>query len=152
MEQKVPKDLKSYLANRKNKINLVNFVFDFWTRIFQTKLKQDQLVIFANLDGTFNQVSKNQSSFLNCICDHEEADTKMLVVAKYLIDQHQIQDLVIVSPDTDVAVISCYQYATNLMALEHLWLKTGTGDKRRYVAIQLLNFFQPSMQLQVVIL
>ena len=46
--------------------------------------------------------------------------------------------IIIVSPDSDVAVISLYQYVTNLAFLHAIWFKTGTGDDERYIPIHLL--------------
>ena len=46
--------------------------------------------------------------------------------------------VIIVSPDSDVAVISLYQSVTNLTFLDALWFKTGTGDDQRYIPIHVL--------------
>ena len=49
-----------------------------------------------------------------------------------------ISRVIIVSPDSDVAVISLYQSVTNLTFLDALWFKTGTGDDQRYIPIHVL--------------
>ena len=78
--------------------------------------------------------------------DHEEADTKMFVLAKHIVDEHQIQLLILNSPDTNVFVVACYQFTSSLITLDKLWLKTGTRDKKRYVAIhETANNFGGSM-------
>ena len=46
--------------------------------------------------------------------------------------------VIIVSPDSDVAVISLYQSVTNLTFLDAVWFKTGTGDDQRYIPINAL--------------
>ena len=46
--------------------------------------------------------------------------------------------VIIVSPDSDVAVISLYQSVTNLTFLDALCFKTGTGDDQRYIPIHVL--------------
>ena len=46
--------------------------------------------------------------------------------------------VIIVSPDSDVAVISLYQSVTNLTFLDALWFKTGTGDDQKYIPIHVL--------------
>ena len=44
--------------------------------------------------------------------------------------------MIISSPDTDVAVISCYHYFTTFQtSLNELWFKTGTGNKLFYLSI-----------------
>ena len=54
---------------------------------------------------------------------------------KYMMDVYNVQRIIIASPDTDVAVISCYQFVDSLLLLRELWLKTGLGTKRRNIAI-----------------
>ena len=75
----------------------------------------------------------------------------MLVVAKHMIDGHQIQQLIIASRDTDEISIALYQFTFDLATLNKLWLKTGTGEKKRYDIMrktvdrhgrQCLKFFQ----------
>ena len=46
--------------------------------------------------------------------------------------------VIIVSPDSDVAVTSLYQSVTNLTFLDAVWFKTGTGDDQRYIPINVL--------------
>ena len=41
------------------------------------------------------------------------------------------------SPDTDVAVICCYQLVTNLASLRELWFQTGVGKNKRYIPIHI---------------
>ena len=53
----------------------------------------------------------------NIVSDHEEADSKMFMYAKYHAD-HGPKCIIIASPDTDVAVLCCHQ----------LWLRTGSGS------------------------
>ena len=45
--------------------------------------------------------------------------------------------IAIESPDTDVAVICCYQLATNLASLSELWFQTGVGKNKRYIPIHI---------------
>ena len=46
--------------------------------------------------------------------------------------------VIIVSPDSDVAVISLYQSVTILTFLDALCFKTGTGDDHKYIPIHAL--------------
>ena len=52
----------------------------------------------------------------------------MLAYINFLCDNICLDMVIIVSPDTDVAVISLYQSVTNLIFLDAIWLKVGTGD------------------------
>ena len=67
--------------------------------------------------------------------NHEEADTKMFVLAKHIVNEHQIQHSIINSPGTGRFMVACCQFTSSLITIDKLWLKTGTGDKMRYVAI-----------------
>ena len=75
----------------------------------------------------------------------------MLVVAKHMIDGHQIQQLIITSRDTDEISLTLYQFTSDLATLNKLLLTTGTGEKKRYDVMckivdrhgrQCLKFFQ----------
>ena len=44
-----------------------------------------------------------------------------------MMDVYNVQRIIIASPDTDVAVIDCYQFVDSLLLLRELWLKTGLG-------------------------
>ena len=50
------------------------------------------------------------------------------------------------SPDTDVFLVACYQFTSRLATLDNLWIKPGTGDKKKYFAIHKVgNHFGSSM-------
>ena len=136
--QKLPKDLQNYLSNPKNKVNLVTFLFDLWALHFPSKLKENQVLYLANLDGSITEItsssSSSSSSKLSWESDHEEADSKMFVLCKYLADEYELDRVIITSPDTDVAVIACYHFVESL-SLDEFWMKTGTGSKSRYIPI-----------------
>ena len=61
--------------------------------------------------------------------DHEEADSQMFVLAQYIIDEHQ--QSIVALPDTDVLVVACYQFMSELATLNKLWLKTRTKEKKK---------------------
>ena len=101
---------------------------------------------FANIDGTANRVTPHSMDQMQWTSDHEKASTKMFVLAKHIVDEHQTQHLIISSPDTDVFVVGCYHFISNLITIDKLWLKIGTGSKKRYVAIhETTNHFRRSM-------
>ena len=133
--QRLPKDFHCYLSNSKNKVNLINYAFQIWVETYHTKLRNNQCLILTHLDGSTTQITSQAATPLNWSTDHEEADSKMFVFCKYMMNTHQIQRIIIASPDTDVAVIACYQFVTNLDSIQELWLKTGVGSNKRYIAI-----------------
>ena len=52
---------------------------------------------------------------------------------KFLYNNIRVNRVIIVSPDSDVAVISLNQSVTNLTFLDALWFKTSTGDDQIYI-------------------
>ena len=57
----------------------------------------------------------------------------MVAYIKFLSNTVQLKRKIIDSPDTDVVVISLYHYVTNLALLDSIWLKTETGDEKRFI-------------------
>ena len=54
----------------------------------------------------------------------------MFALAQHIIDEHQTQQLIVTSPDTDVLVVAWYQFMSELATLNRLWLKTRIQEKR----------------------
>lgn len=101
-------------------------------------------------DETVDKITHNSLERPQWTTDHEEAENKMFVVAKHMIDG-QIQQLIIASRDTDEISIAIYQFKSDLATLNKLWLKSGTGEKKSYDVMrktldrhgrQCLKFFQ----------
>ena len=62
----------------------------------------------------------------------------MFAYIKFLCDTTNLKQVIIESPDTDVAVISLYQFVTNLASLDSFWFKTGMGNEQRFIPIHTL--------------
>ena len=137
--QKPPKDLQCYLSNPQNKVNLVNYVFQTWSETFQSKLQNNQLLVLTHLDVSTTEITCQTSTKVNWkqITRGGGADSKMFVFCKYMMEVYNVQRIIIASPDTDVAVIACYQFVDSLLLLRELWLKTGLGTKRRYMKVKM---------------
>ncbi|CAH3026402.1 unnamed protein product [Porites evermanni] len=65
--------------------------------------------------------------------NQEEADTRMLLHAKYAAGQCQEAKIVIQSPDTDVLVLSAAHFED--IASKELWFRTGVKDRLRFVPV-----------------
>ena len=98
---------------------------------FQTNL--------ANLDGTTDHVKSQRSERIDFYRKYKEADTKMFAHVKFLGDKIRVNRVIIVWPDSYVAVISLYQSVTNLLILDALWFKISTSDDQRYIPIHVLT-------------
>ena len=84
--------------------------------------------------GNTVAVGRGMTMDPNIVSDHEEADSKMFVYAKYHAD-HGAKRIIIASPDTYVAVLCCHHFHLSLRSCDQLWLRTGTGSNRRFIPI-----------------
>ena len=85
-ETKLPSNMQVFLMNLKSKIHIVNFILDDWMKRFQTLLRQNQQLVTALLNGNTVVVGRGMTMDPNIVSDHEEADSKMFVNAKYHAD------------------------------------------------------------------
>ena len=70
-------------------------------------------------------IRSHRSERIDFYFNDEEADSKMFVYIKFLF---VCLNRMVVSPDSDVAVISLYQGVTDFTLLHALWFKTSTSD------------------------
>ena len=135
----VPKNWKSFISNPVNKINLQHFLSTMWTEKGKLRLKPGQQLVlagcFPNPEDVRLVVRGNACSLNSLKCDHEEADTRMMLHASNCSYQHP--RVVVQSPDTDVAVLCVHTYES--MRCEELWFKTGVKDKLRFVPVHTLT-------------
>ena len=126
---------QNYLGNSNNKPNLVKYLFQKWRETLSYVLTSSQTIYMANLDGTTDCITSQNSERIDFYSDHEEANTKMFAYIKCLCGNIRLNRIIIVLPDNDVAMISLYPSVTNLTFVDVTWLKTGTGDDQRYIPI-----------------
>ena len=107
-DRKVLKSFPSYLGNLNNKSNLVKQVFQKLREKLPYVLTSSQTIYLANLNGATDRVTSKSSERIYFYCDHEEAVTKMFAYIKFLSNNIRLNRITIVSPDTDVTVISLY--------------------------------------------
>ena len=101
-----------------------------FNRIIKKPMVIQLAIYLANIVGATDRITSQSSKGIDFY--KEEADTNCLRIAYICLSK-----VIIVLPDTDVAVISLYQGVTNLIFLNVIWFKTGTSDDQRY--IQLYN-------------
>ena len=70
----------------------------------------------TNLDDASYRVTSQRSEKIDFYCNHEEADSKIFAYIKLLYDNICL-NRIIVSPGSDIAVISLYQGVTNFTFL-----------------------------------
>ena len=84
-------------------------------------LTSSQTIYLTNPDDATNCVTSQSSERIDFFCDREEADTKMFAYIKFLCDNIRLNRIIIISPDTDIKVISLYLSVTNLTFLDAIW-------------------------------
>ena len=133
--RKLPELFESYLGNLNNKTNLMKYLFQNWRNTLTNVLTSSQTIDLTGLEVATDRVT-SQCSKKNFYCNHEEADTKMFAYIKFPCDDICLKRVIIVSSDTDVAVISSYRSVASLTFLNAIRSKTGTGNDQRYIPIQ----------------
>jgi hypothetical protein len=130
-DQKVPVQWKKFMSCGKNKEALLELLFDQWKLLATDELGGIELYIthgnkchFICYSATSLQVVCEE--VFELFCDHEEADTRMLLHASHTAQSHS--NIVIKSVDTDVFLL-CIYCASKIPAT--LAFDTGTGNKRR---------------------
>lgn len=135
--QPVPKQWRKFLANGENKETLVAFLFEEWKKI-PAALYGGVTVFLAHgqtchaLRGAIDEVHVTPIPSLRC--DHEEADTRLLLHAHYVADH--AETVVVKSMDTDVFIIGLgmsKQFSSELL------LHTGTGKNTRTINLQVIR-------------
>ena len=133
----VPKQCDKYISNPNNKKNLCDFLTHSMCNLGQRHLREStQLVIGGGLKDGERCVAITRDSCVDVEdlkSNQEEADTRMLLHAKYAAGQCQEEKIVIQSPDTDVLVLSAAHFED--IASKELWFRTGVKDRLRFVPV-----------------
>ena len=85
---------------------MVKYVFQKWKKNIAIRFNFLSNHLLANLDGATDYVTSQSSERIDFHCNHDKADTKMFTHIKFLCDNTRLNKIIIVSPDTDVTVIS----------------------------------------------
>ena len=128
-------NLQQYLlSSPPDKTSLTGYCFRRWKGALSAILLEEDVTYLAELNGSTKKITMNQSLSTSLVCDDKEADSKMFVYCKTIKDLHNIERIVVYSPDTDFAVICCYHQLVKL-SLRKLWFKTGAGKYKRFIPI-----------------
>ena len=133
-DQKVPSQWKKFLASGKNKEALIDFLFTTWRSTSLPNLGRDYSIYVTHSDqchvlkATSGEVCVQFVDELQC--DHEEADTRLMLHAKHASSSYR--DIVIHSSDTDVAVIAV---ALGVQIQANLFFSTGVKNRARVIDI-----------------
>ena len=129
-DQKTPKQWKKFLNCGSNKEALVEFLFKSWFQGVVHIAVPEVDVFLAH--GQFchqlrytNQAVPTVRQISELTCSHEEADTRLLLHANHAA-RSGWSDVIIKSPDTDVAIISL---AMQESCQANIFFTTGKGDQ-----------------------
>ena len=132
-EQKTPRQYKKFLASGENKEHLIQFLFQHWCSTSADLLENFSIYfghrghchLYKIVDDT---VQVQEIGALSC--DHEEADTRLLLHAHHTASN--FNNVIIQSPDTDVMIISLA--VSHKLECELLFV-SGTGLSRKIINI-----------------
>ena len=129
----VPKQFPKYNSNAANKVSLSTFLTEAWIEIAKQRLPahKELVIVGGATDGQLALSIKNGecTEVTALYCNHEEADTRMLLHAKHA--SRDAQRAVIQSPNTDVLLL-CFTHNDEIEC-EKLWFRTAVKDRLRYV-------------------
>ena len=147
-DQRVPQQWKKFLAVGENKAELIRFFFKTWSSRPSAFLKK--VHIFVTRDAECHElVDDNGVLVVNEVqdlrCNHEEADTRLLLHAQFATRNHPATSadsascpIVIKSPDTDVFIIGV---AKAKEIGRDLLFHTGRGNNRRTLNLSAINAY-----------
>ena len=94
------------------------------------------MLLIGLIDGSTIAVQGNNFRNIETLqSDHEEADSRMFVYARYLVTHNQIGRIIIAYPDTDVSIIACFLFIKSLFSYSKVWLETRIANNFRYAAV-----------------
>ena len=129
-QQKTPQQWKKFLTGDKNKTALLKFLFDTWS------LTEGDIEVFTTFEDRCRKLTPGDRLDETALeCNHEEADTRLLLHAKNA--SINCENIIISSPDTDVAVIALS--LCNISDVKRLYFLTGTGKNKRMLNITSIN-------------
>lgn len=134
-DQCVPKQWKKYLSCGKNKESLIEFLCDHSDSYVSSQLNSLECLYITTKDEC--HVFRSGNSEIDTIlrqdvpefhCDHEEADTRLLLHSKHASETHD--RIIVKTADTDVFVLCISMQKT---INKNIYMMTGVGNKFRLI-------------------
>ena len=130
----IPKQWSKFMSSSKNKSVLNAFLCKDWTEKCPALIPEGKQFVIGggSQDNTFAVCIDRQDAIPipELLSNQEEADTRMLLHANHCKEICDRIDIVIWSPDTDVAVL-CVHFQEKIG--KEIWFKTGVKDKSRFI-------------------
>ena len=132
-QQKAPRQWKKFMSSGENKEELIKFIFSTWRKANPRLLKGVE-VFLAHEEHCHRLFDSNGemmcSEIRELYCDHEEADTRMILHTMHASQSYR--NIIIKSPDTDVLLIALNAC---LSADADILFETGVGAGKRIVSL-----------------
>ena len=134
-DQSVPKQWKKYMSCGKNKESLIVFLCEYWSTYTSLRLCGIQSMYITSKDKCYLLTSGSSPNdrvlhheVFELQCDHEEADTRLLLHSKHAAESHDT--IIVKTPDTDVFFLCIAMRRT---IGKNLFVMAGTGNRFRII-------------------
>ncbi|KAG7177937.1 hypothetical protein Hamer_G026516 [Homarus americanus] len=125
----LPSNWQNFLRNSDNKDELFSFVSE---QVMQLVVKESKQLVVTDKKRVLTIPPRKDTANL-APCNHEEADTRMMVHAADALECGHRRILIRIV-DTDVFILAVSLANERSEVLDELWLTFGTGKNRRYIA------------------
>ena len=122
----VYKDFQRFMRNDTNKTELFNMISNEVVCI----PTQESTIVATVSDRVVSNIAIDTTNLGEC--NHEEADTRLLLHA-YDAFLNGFKKILIITVDTDVVVIALHHFTK--LNVEELWIEFGAGKSRRFIPI-----------------
>lgn len=139
-EMCVAKNWNVFLLNGKNKTELFKFLA---AKLTSECIDGDPIIVSTTEQQVVTSNTTLDNMPLITPCNHEEADTRMLLHANHA-SKTGHEHVTIRSADTDVLILSVHFFKD--LNLQCLWVATGIGSSFRYLPVhEICNTISPTM-------
>ncbi|KAG7166616.1 hypothetical protein Hamer_G013628 [Homarus americanus] len=125
----LPSNWQNFLRNSDNKEELFSFLLE---QVMQLFVKESKQLVVTDKKQVLTVPPRKDTANL-APCNHEEADTRMLVHAADALECGH-RRILIRTVDTDVVILAVGLANERSEVLDEIWLTFGTGKNRRYIA------------------
>ena len=130
----IPKQWDEYISNKKNKRNLALYLCKTCTEMGRVQLEDNQSLFLAYSAHVAHVRRNDVREAVELGCDHEEANTRLLLNAKHAAKDHG--RIIIQSPDTD-ALVLCVAFQNKIN--RELWIKTSCASSLSVILLEKLD-------------
>ena len=127
----IPKQWDEYISNKKNKRNLALYLCKTCTEMGRVQLEDNQSLFLAYSAHVAHVRRNDAREAVELACDHEEANTRLLLNAKHAAKDHG--RIIIQSPDTD-ALVLCVAFQNEIN--RELWIKTSCASSLSVILLE----------------